>query len=159
ARVSLSAVKVSRLIPLKSNSKARLSPEWIEFFSRLTERQAHLWVSRLSRHASGPGIAPAGINRRGLSGLIESGGKGSLHRNPNALQRQVTLIWNRAAADPDLGLKLLSVPSFRGPPKRIDQSLLPASFREDQGRYLAWRAVSDPFATDARNKPLAPRTL
>src|SRR5262249_15121621 len=89
----------------------------------------------------------------------ESVGKGSLHRNPNALQRQVTLIWNRVAADPDLGPKLLRVPSFRGPPKRIAQSLLPASFRENQGRSLDWCAGSDPFATDARNKPLAPRTL
>jgi hypothetical protein len=34
-----------------------------------------------------------------------------------------------------------------------------ASFLEDRDRYLEWCAVSDPFAADARNKPLAPRTL
>jgi integrase len=155
----VSAVKASGLIPLKDNSKARLGPEWIEYFSRLTERQAHLGLSRLARYASGQGIAPAGINDEVISGFIESVRKGSLHRNPNALRRQVTLIWNRAAADPYLGLKSLSVPSFRGPPKRIDQSLLRASFLEDRDRYLVWCAVSDPFAADARNKPLAPRTL
>jgi hypothetical protein len=32
----VSAVKASGLIPLKGNSKAQLSPEWIEFFTRLT---------------------------------------------------------------------------------------------------------------------------
>jgi integrase len=85
--------------------------------------------------------------------------EGSLHRKPNALHRQVTLIWNKAAADPNLGLKPVTVPSFRGPPKRIDQSLLSASFIENGDRYLAWCGVSDPFAADARDKPLAPRTL
>jgi hypothetical protein len=71
----------------------------------------------------------------------------------------VTRIWNELANHRDLGLKFVTVPSFRGSPKRIDQSLLPASFLEDRDRYLAWCAVSDPFAADARNKPLAPRTL
>jgi hypothetical protein len=71
----------------------------------------------------------------------------------------VTLIWNEAAQDPELGLKPVTVPSFRGPVKRVDLLLLPRSFVEDRDSYLAWCAVTDPFAVDARPRPLAARTL
>jgi len=85
--------------------------------------------------------------------------EGSLHQNPKALHRQVTLIWNEAAQNPELGLKPVTVASFRGPPKRVDLSLLPASFIEDRDSYLSWCAATDPFAVDARPRPLAARTL
>ena len=83
----------------------------------------------------------------------------SLHQNPKALHRQVTLIWNEAAGDPEIGLNPVTVPSFRGPPKRVDLSLLPHSFVADRDSYLSWCAVTDPFAVDARARPLAARTL
>ena len=45
----------------------------------------------------------------------------------------------------NLGLKLVTVPSFRRPPKRVDLSLiLPASFIDDRESYLAWCGVTDP---------------
>ena len=53
----------------------------------------------------------------------------------------------------------MTVASFRGPPKRIEWSLLPASFRRDVDDYLCWAGRSDPFAADARPRALAPRTL
>jgi integrase len=155
----VAAVKASGLIPLKANPRAELNPEWIELFDRVSERRAHLGLSRLARYASAQGITPGGINDVVVGGFIEDVRRGSLHRKPNTLYRQVTQIWNKLANDSDLGLKPLTVPSFRGPPKRIDQSLLSASFLEDRDRYLEWCAVSNPFAADARNKPLAPRTL
>jgi integrase len=155
----VAAVKASGVIPLKADPKGGLSSEWIDWFSRRGERQARIGLSRLAHYASARGIAPGGINDEVISGFIEWVRKGSLHRKPNALHRQVALIWNKAAADPDLGLTPVTVPSFRGPPKRIDQSLLSASFIADRNRYLDWCAVSDPFAADARDKPLAARTL
>jgi hypothetical protein len=155
----VAAVKASGLILLKANPQAEFGPEWIELFDRVSERRAHLGLSRLARYASAQRIAPGGINDEVVASFIDELRKGSLHRKPNELYRQVTRIWNKLANDSDLGLKPVTVPSFRGPPKRIDQSLLPASFLEDRDRYLGWCAVSDPFAADARNKPLAPRTL
>ena len=65
----------------------------------------------------------------------------------------------RPRAIAELGLQSVTVASFRGPPKRIDWSVLPASFRRDVDDYLCWAGQSDPFAADARPRPLAPRTL
>jgi integrase len=155
----VAAVRASGVIPLKADPNGGLSPEWIDLFSQRGERQARFGLSRLAHYASAQGIAPGGINDEVIDGFIASVREGSLHRKPNALHRQVALIWNKAAADPNLGLKLVTVPSFRGPPKRINQSLLSALFIEDRDRYLAWCAVSDPFVADARDKPLAARTL
>src|SRR5262249_59920014 len=83
----------------------------------------------------------------------------SLHPNPNALHRQTTLIWNEVARDPELGLQRVTVASFRAPSKRIELSRLPASFGTDVDAYLDWACRSDPFATDARLRVLAPRTV
>ena len=83
----------------------------------------------------------------------------SLHRKPGFLHRQVTKIWNEAARDPTLGLRPASVPSSRRPPKRVDWKLLSESFRTDVDNYLTWCAVSDPFAVDARSRPISRGTL
>jgi hypothetical protein len=78
---------------------------------------------------------------------------------PNWLYRQVTRIWNEAARDAKLGLKPLTVPSFRGPPKRVDWPLLSRSFRRDVDKYLEWASQSDPFEPERRPRRLAPQTL
>ncbi len=56
---------------------------------------------------------------------------------------------------PSSVLAQVSVPSFRPPARRVDWSLLPESFRKDVEECLAWCASTDPFATDARSRPLA----
>jgi integrase len=69
------------------------------------------------------------------------------------------VLWNLAGRDPTLDLQPVTVASFRRPPKRIDWSLLPDSFGKDVDAYLSWAGGSDPFAADARSRPLAPLTL
>jgi len=54
---------------------------------------------------------------------------------------------------------LITVPSFRGPIERIDWALLTDAFKKDMEDYLSWCGVSDPFAADARSRPLTPRTI
>ena len=116
-----------------------LSPEWAKLFKRLSGRRAHIGLSRLARYASARGIKPGDINDDVIVGFIAAVRNGSLHRQPNRLHRQVTLIWNEVAArEPGLGLQPVTVASFRGPPKRIDWSLLPAAFRQDVDNYLSW---------------------
>ncbi len=84
----------------------------------------------------------------------------SLHRKPNDLHRQTTVIWNEVAREfPELGLRPVSVPSFRAPPRRIDLSVLPESFTNDVEAYLSWCSSTDPFAADARPRRLAPATI
>jgi integrase len=151
------AVKASRILPVKNGTKSGLSPEWVKLFEALKGRRAHTGLSRLARYASAEGVEPRDINDGVIDRFIAEVRAGSLHQKPNSLHRQVTLIWNEAAAE--LGLPSVTVASFRAPQKRIDKSLLPASFIKDRDSYLAWCGVSDPFAADARAKRLAPRTL
>jgi len=155
----VAAVEASGLAPAKSEKKAALSTQWRQLFARLSRRRANLGLSRLGHYASAKGIEPEGVNDEIIELLMSAVREGSLHQNPKALHRQVTLIWNEAARDPELGLKPVTVPSFRGPHKRVDLSLLPSSFVEDRDSYLTWCAVTDPFAVDARPRPLAARTL
>ena len=155
----LAAVKTSGVIPIKFEVKNTLSPAWGELFSRLSGRRAHIGLSRLARYASSHRIEPGEINDTVIDKFIAAVREGSLHQNPRVLHRQVTLIWNEAARDQRLGLQSVTIASFRGPPKRIDWSLLPVSFRREVDDYLGWAGRSDPFAADARPRALAPRTL
>jgi integrase len=155
----VAAIRVSGVMPVRVGVKKTVSPSWIELFGRLAGRRAHLGLSRLARYASTQGIEPGEINDEVIVGFIAAVSKESLHRNPNRLHRQVTLIWNEAARNPKLGLKPVTVASFRGPPKRIDWSILPDPFRQDMDNYLSWAAGTDPFAPEARARALAPQTL
>jgi integrase len=155
----VAAVAVSGVKPILVSVKKDLSPKWVKLFKSLPGRRAHIGLSRFARHASAKGVEPAGVNDAVFVNFISEVRQGSLHRNPNALYRQVTLIWNEAASDPSLGLQMVTVPSFRGPPKRIDRALLRPEFKEDADQYLSWCGGADPFAADARQKALAPRTL
>jgi integrase len=155
----LAAVKASGVKPLKVELKSPLSSDWVDFFKRLSGRRAHIGLSRLARYAGAQGIGPKDVNDEVIGGFITAVREGSLHRKPDALHRQVSLIWNEAARDPSLGLQVVNVPSFRGPLERTDWAVLPDSFKKDMEDYLSWCAVSDPFAVDARSRALASRTL
>jgi integrase len=153
----LAAAKASGVIPVKPESKSSLSPAWVDLFARLSGRRAHIGLSRLARFASARGLAPKEINDEVIAELIAMVREQSLCPRPTVLHRRVTLIWNEAARDPALGLRPVTVPSYRSP-QRIDWALLSDPFRQDVNNYLLWCSVSDPFAADARPRPLAPRT-
>jgi integrase len=156
----LAAVKASALMPVKvkSGGKPVLSPAWVDLFARLSGRRAHIGLSRLARFASARGLAPQGINDEVLADLIAAVREQSLHPRPTVLHRQVALIWNEAARDPALGLRRVTVPSYRTP-KRIDLTRLPQAFMQEVEIHLSWCAVCDPFAADARMRALAPRSV
>jgi integrase len=155
----LAAVKASGVMPIKAEDKSPLNSAWLDLLERLSGRRAHIGLSRLARYASRQGITPGDMNDDVIRDFITAVREGSLHRDPSALHRQVTQIWNEAARDPALGLRHVTVPSFRRPPKRIDWALLPDSFKQDVKSYLSWCSSCDPFAADARRRALAPRSL
>ena len=113
-----------------------MAPAWRQLFARLSRKRAHLGLSRFARYASARGIDPEAVNDATVADFIAAVREQSLHGTPNWLYRQVTLIWNEAARDAELGLQSLTVPSFRGPPKRVDWALLSRSFRRDVDKYL-----------------------
>jgi integrase len=156
----LAAAKASGLMPVKvkCGGKPVLSPAWVDLFARLSGRRAHIGLSRLARYASARGLAPQEINDQVIADLIAAVREQSLHPRPTVLHRQVALIWNEAARDPALGLRPVTVPSYRAP-QRIDWARLPKAFRQDVDAHLSWCGACDPFAADARPRPLAPRSL
>lgn len=156
----LAAVKAAGLMPVKvkSGGKPGLSTAWLELFTRLSGRRANIGLSRLARFASARGLAPEEINDEVVGDLIAAVREGSLCPRPTVLHRQMTQIWNEAARDPALGLRPVTVPSYRTP-KRIDLTRLPQAFRQEVEIHLSWCSVCDPFAVDARPRPLAPRSL
>jgi integrase len=155
----LAAVRASGLIPIGAWHKGCLAPAWRQLFARISHKRAHLGLSRFARYASAQGIDPEAVNDGTVADFITAVREQSLHGAPNWLYRQVTLIWNQAACDAALGLQSLTVPSFRGPPKRIDWALLSSSFRRDVDKFLKWASQSDPFAPESRSRRLAPQTL
>jgi integrase len=154
----LAALNASALIPASAFRKSPLSRKWLELFQWHSGRRVQIGLSRLARYASARGLEPKDINDGVIHDFIAAVREQSLCDRPKALHRQVALIWNDLAQNPALWLQRVSVPSFRAP-KRIDWNLLPEVFRKDVANYLAWCAVSDPFAADARIRALAPRTL
>jgi integrase len=154
----VAAVKAGGLMSVKSLGNSLLSPAWMELFARLSGRRAHIGLSRLARFASARQLAPHQINDEVISELITAVREQSLHPRPTVLHRQVAQIWNEAARDPELGLRPVTVPSYRSP-KRIDWALLPDAFRQDRDAHLSWCSGCDPFAADARPRALSPRSL
>jgi integrase len=154
----LAAIKASGLKSAGPSARTPLSPTWKKLFAKLRARRAHLGLSRLARHASAQGIAPEQINDAVIEAFITEVRNGTLHRKPNDLHRNVALIWNEVAQRPGLGLRPVTVPSFRSPPKRVDWNLLPRTFHKDRQDYITWCA-GNPLAADGRLRPLAPRTI
>jgi integrase len=154
----LAAVNASGLKPVRSPAKA-LSPAWRALLAKLPKRREGIGLSRLARYASAQGITPQQIDDPTLEGFITAVREGSLHRKPNDLHRSTAQIWNEVAGQPGLELRIVTVPSFRPAPKRIDWELLSDEFRRSVGDHLAWCSGSDVFAVDGRPRPLAARTL
>ena len=155
----LAAVRASGLRPVLA-SKAVLSPPWADLLAKLPGKRTRIGLSRLARYASAAGLTPGEIDDAAIAKFIGDVRKGSLHHNPNVLHQKTAVIWNEAAsALPQLGLRPVTRPSFRGPPRRIEWVMLTDAFRADVGKYLVWCEAADVFAADARPRPLAPRTL
>ena len=155
----LAAVRMSGIRPAPSSAKTPITPSWRKLMTDLSSKRMHIGLSRLARWCSGRGIEPARVSDAVLEQFIESVREGTLHRKPNALHRNVALIWNEAAKKSRFALQRVTVPSFRPPAKRLDWSRLPNSFQNDLEAYLGWCSGSDAFAADARSRALAPQTV
>jgi integrase len=153
----LGAIKAGGMMPAKVLGKSPLSAAWTGLFEQLSGLRPLIGLSRLSHFANARGIAPKDISDDVMGELMATVREQSLCPRPTVLHRQIALIWNEAAQDPALGLRRVTVPSFRTS-KRIEWELLPKVFRQDVDAYLSWCGISDPFAADARPRPLAPRT-
>jgi integrase len=155
----LAAVKASGLKPIQCPARTPLSPAWQKLFADLSGRRAQFGLSRLARFASANGIEPRQNDDATIAAFISAVCNSSLHRKPSSLHRKVAVIWNETAIRPEFGLKMVQVPSFRRPAKRIEWAGLTNAFREDVDQYLIWCSGADVFAADARPRALSPQTI
>jgi len=143
-----------------SRPPKELTEPWRALRLKLKTKGHRVGLSRFCHYASAEGLAPMDVDDAVIAAFMAWVHENVLHRKPNELHRQTAMIWNTVATEhPELRLQLVSLPSFRAVPRRIDWALLPESFRDDVEAYLAWCACTDPFAVEARARPLAPATL
>ena len=153
------AVQTSGLLPKAYVKKSPLAPAWAGLIAQLSPKRWQIGLSRLARFASSVGIDPVEVGDKVIADFLAAVRDGSLHPRPNDLHRRTAVIWNEVAAGmPEFSLALVTIPSFRPPPQRIDWNLLSDAFRQDVEAYFDWCAGADVFAADARPRRLAPRT-
>ncbi len=154
----VAAVRASGLKPVQ-RPVTPLSPPWKQLRAELSaNKRAHIGLSRLARYATAHRVKPEDVNDATIAAFINAVRDGTLHRKPNELHRKVAMIWNEAA-QACVDLQPVTVPSFRRPPKRLEWSRLPKTFRDDVDQFKTWCAGSDVFAADARSRALAPNTI
>jgi integrase len=140
-------------------AKVVLSPEWKALLAHRGPRFRD-GLSRFARFCTLNGIMPADVSDEVMIAFGMALRSSSLAPKTNQLTRDVATLWNRLAGqNPELHLSKVMPPSHRRPPTRIQLAAMPASFRDDLDRHLAWAACQDPFAPDARSRPLSPRSV
>src|SRR5262249_4599653 len=112
----VAAVRASAITPGRP-ARHFLSSKWQKLLRAASAMRTQIGLSRFAGWCSGS-IEPAQVNDAVLGEFIEAIRQSTLHRRPNALHRNVALIWNTIAQKSDFTLQPLSVPSFRA--RRID---------------------------------------
>jgi len=140
-------------------AKVVLSSEWKALLAN-RGRRFRDGLSRFARFCTLNGIMPADVSDQIMIAFGIALRSSSLAPKANELTRDVAILWNRLAEqNPELHLSKVLPPSHRRPPTRIQLAAMPASFRDDLETHLAWAACQDPFAPDARSRPLSPRSI
>ena len=126
----------------------------------MKDRRVRIGLSRFARWASLRRISPKAVDNTVIERFIAELEAASLVRQLRYLHRSVTKIWNiLVRLQQGQRLQTVEVVPLHNPAaRRLPWERLPASFRADVERYLAWCAVPDPLDEHARAKALAPRT-
>jgi len=157
AAVNASGLKQGIVVP---RSKAKLPPAWESFFAELTQHRFRRGLRRLARFCGRNGIDPNKVDDQVILALVAEVGQTSLRVNQQQICRYATIIWNEAVDRlPSLNLQRVTVPPSQRRFTRITPDNFTESFRKDTDAYLAWCAVDDPYAENARRKLMAPRTI
>jgi integrase len=155
----MAAVKASGLTHVHPFRKIKLTKEWTKVLALLPNRWVRMGLSVLARYASSSKITPEQIDDSVMERFIATVRNSSLHRDPEKLHRTTARIWNRLVSQRELNIRQISIPSCRPTSNRISWQLLTEELRHDAEKFLTWCAAPDPFAHDARLRPLAPRTI
>jgi integrase len=153
------AIAASGLRPMLRTVDVELDQAWHELLDPIKDQRIRNGLSRFARWASLRQIDPKDIEDAAIERFVAELHAGTLVRQIRDQHRRVAVAWNRLAALEPWKLRMVQVPSSKPAPTRVAWEQLPASFRDDVERHLAWAAVPDPLDEGARARALAPATL
>jgi integrase len=155
----VTSIEMSGVTPILRTARMQYSPAWRELLTASDER-THYGLTRFGRFCSANCVEPREVDDRVFQAFTSALHTSSLHPKAKTIARDSATLWNRLCAKrPELNLAPVARPCHRRPLARLSWNDLPKSFRSDAERHLAWAAGSDPFAADARPKPLAARSV
>src|SRR6266851_8100263 len=153
------AIRASGLRPMLKTGDVGLDAAWSGLLAPADRRIRH-GLSRFARWASLHRIRPEAVDNSTIDRFVAELGEATLVRNLHHLPGAIARTWNAlVTVQEDAGLRRVAVPTTRPAPTRIPWPQLPASFRQDLERFLAWASCPDPLQEGARAKALAPQTL
>lgn len=156
----MGALRLTGIAEPLATSKAVLSEPWRAFLEGVVIRDYQTGMSRFARFCSLNGVEPEQVNDHVLQAFATALTTATLVTKPGHILRKTARCWNatRGIGAAAIG-KALTVQSNRPPLKRVPLSAMPESFCDDLEAWLKDLEASDPFATNARNKPLRPVTI
>lgn len=144
----------------QSRGLAPLSDEWLALKSLFPARGFVWTLSRLAHYCSGMGIAPAEVNDRVVDALAEAIKRETFKTHPDRLRRALCLAWNKiGAANPALGVQVITVPSFRQAVTPGWDALSASLQQEADAWLLAMSQEADILSEDGPIKPLRPASI
>lgn len=139
--------------------QAALSPQWSSFVDILVSTRHRRGLSSFVRYCSTSGIVPAEVDDSTLTGFIEWRQETGFVNRPRDLHKLVGRIWNEAVvAYPQWPQRLLTVPDFRAPARRLPWDRFPHSLVEDIERYCQYLA-GNILDDDGPERPCKSSTL
>jgi integrase len=147
------------LMPILKTAKVKLDPAWAALLVPVADPAIRNGLSRFARWATLRGIAPTAVDMAVIERFVAELMAASLARHIGEQYRTVAWAWNALVAlRSGEGMRSVALPE-RPAPVRVPWQQLPAAFREDVERHLAWCAVPDPLDPQARGRALAPATI
>lgn len=144
----------------QSRGLAPLSDEWLALKALVPSRGFFWTLSRLAHYCSAMGIVPAQVNDRVMDALAEALKRETFKTHPDRLRRALCLAWNKlGAANPALGVQVITVPSFRQAVTPAWDALSPSLQKEADAWLHAMSQEADILSDDGPIKPLRPASI
>jgi integrase len=132
---------------------------WECFLQRLKTHDERRLLAPLEKLASSRGLEPRQIDDEAMENFY-SDGNWCNRANRDRYRRKRVKVWNLLQArNPELGLRLLSVPPVRYRRRRVRWQDFQPSFYASAQDHCNWAADANPFAPGARKRPLSRRSI
>jgi hypothetical protein len=140
------AIEASGLCPMLKTADIDMDQVWSRLLRGLKDRRVRFGLSRFARWASLRRITPEAVDDTVMERFIAELEAGSVVRHLRYLHRSVVKTWNiLVRLQPAQRLKTVEiVPLHDTATRRLPWERLPAPFRADVERHLAWCVSSRP---------------